>query len=155
MQRHFGISHQQALTQVTAQAAHSHAQNNSMAEHPSSHSSSTFTQQVYNINMQYIYSDTNNHNFESTVVPYCDQISQSAAIVVDKLVDDSYNWRKYGQKQDKGSDIQGAIINVTTQNVQSRRKSNVPLMEVTEIIYKGQHITRSHRLINDQKRLQH
>ncbi|KAK8965354.1 hypothetical protein KSP40_PGU022030 [Platanthera guangdongensis] len=100
------MSHQQALTQVTTQAAHSHAQNNSMAKHPS-------------------------------------------------LVDDSYNWRKYGQKQDKGGDIQGAIINVTTQNVQPRRKSNVPLMEVTEIIYKGQHITRSHRLINDQKRLQH
>ncbi|KAK8918426.1 putative WRKY transcription factor 4 [Platanthera zijinensis] len=81
------MSHQQALAQVTAQATHSHAQNNSLAEHPSSRSSSTFT------------SGTNSHNFESTVVPYCDQIFQSAVIVVDKLVDDGYNWRKYGKSR--------------------------------------------------------
>ncbi|KAK8948584.1 putative WRKY transcription factor 4 [Platanthera zijinensis] len=97
------MSHQHALAQVTAQATHSHAQNNSLA-------------------------GTNSHTFEFAVVPYCDQISQSAVIVVHKLVDDDYNWRKYGQKQVKGSDIQGSILNVTTQNVQSRRKSNVPLM---------------------------
>ncbi|KAK8940942.1 BTB/POZ domain-containing protein [Platanthera zijinensis] len=45
-------------------------------------------------------------------VPYCDQIYQSTVIVVDKLVDDDNNWRKYGQKQVKGKDIQGTIINV-------------------------------------------
>ncbi|KAK8940941.1 putative WRKY transcription factor 4 [Platanthera zijinensis] len=117
MQGHFGMSHQQALVQVTAQATHSHAQNNSLAGHPSSRSSGTFTQQVSNINMQYIYSGTNSHNFESAVVPYCDQIYQSTVIVVDKLVDDDNNWRKYGQKQVKGKDIQGTIINVITQNI--------------------------------------
>ncbi|KAK8918532.1 putative WRKY transcription factor 4 [Platanthera zijinensis] len=97
------MSHQQALVQVTAQATHSYAQNNSLE-------------------------GTNSHNFESAVVPYCDQISQSTIIIVYKFVDDGNNWRKYEQKQVKDSDIQGTIINVITQNIQSRRKSNVPLM---------------------------
>lgn len=136
---HIGMSHQQALAQVTAQATHSHAQNNSQAEHPSSRSSGTFTQPVSNINMQSIYSGTNNHNSESAVVPYCDQIS-SAAIVVDKPVDDGYNWRKYGQKQVKGSEYPRSYYKCTHPKCPVKKKVERSLDgQVTEIIYKGQH----------------
>ncbi|KAK8942974.1 putative WRKY transcription factor 4 [Platanthera zijinensis] len=137
---HFGMSHQQALAQVTAQAAHSHAQNNSLTEHPSSRSSGISTQQVSNINMQPIYSGTNNHNSESAVVPYCDQISQSTAIVVDKPVDDGYNWRKYGQKQVKGSEYPRSYYKCTHPKCPVKKKVERSLDgQVTEIIYKGQH----------------
>ncbi|KAL0911471.1 hypothetical protein M5K25_019615 [Dendrobium thyrsiflorum] len=109
---HFGMSHQQALAQVTAQAAHSHTQIHSQAEYPSSLSLVSLPQQK----------------------------AQPVALVVDKPVDDGYNWRKYGQKQVKGSEFPRSYYKCTHPKCPVKKKVERSLDgHVTEIIYKGQH----------------
>ncbi|KAI0498037.1 hypothetical protein KFK09_021278 [Dendrobium nobile] len=141
---HFGMSHQQALAQVTAQAAHSHTQIHSQAEYPSSLSSISLPQQVSTTNittaqpMQSITSAS--YKFASALIPHCDQKAQPVALVVDKPVDDGYNWRKYGQKQVKGSEFPRSYYKCTHPKCPVKKKVERSLVgHVTEIIYKGQH----------------
>lgn len=58
----------------------------------------------------------------------------------DKPADDGYNWRKYGQKQVKGSDFPRSYYKCTHPACPVKKKvERSPDGQVTEIIYKGQH----------------
>ncbi|XP_074381235.1 WRKY transcription factor SUSIBA2-like [Apium graveolens] len=54
--------------------------------------------------------------------------------------EDGYNWRKYGQKQVKGSEYPRSYYKCTQQNCQVKKKVERSLDgQITEIIYKGAH----------------
>ncbi|KAK2973432.1 hypothetical protein RJ640_007933 [Escallonia rubra] len=144
----FGMSHQQVLAQVTAQAAQSHSQMHTRAEYPSlsaapsaslpqplSFSSNLTTHQQ----MQPPMPDRNNIK-ESSDMFHSDQRSQPSSFTVDKPADDGFNWRKYGQKQVKGSEYPRSYYKCTHPNCPVKKKVERSLDgQVTEIIYKGQH----------------
>ncbi|OWM76674.1 WRKY transcription factor WRKY24-like [Punica granatum] len=57
-----------------------------------------------------------------------------------KKTDDGYNWRKYGQKQVKGSENPRSYYKCTFPNCQTKKKVETSLDgHVTEIVYKGTH----------------
>lgn len=140
------MTHQQALAQVTAQAAQSHSHMQIQAEYSSapassltqvsSFTASTTTNQQMPTSLQ-----------ESSVtvkkpsgVSQSDQGSQSASYIVDKPASDGYNWRKYGQKQVKGSEFPRSYYKCTHPGCPVKKKVERSLDgQVTEIIYKGQH----------------
>ncbi|CAN1321424.1 Probable WRKY transcription factor 3 [Linum perenne] len=111
----YGMSHQQALAQFTAQ-------NNSQMT-----SDSTIVR-----------STTETAKTEPS---YPEQRSQSSSfVVIDKPADDGYNWRKYGQKQVKGSEFPRSYYKCTHPKCPVKKKVERSLEgQVTEIIYKGQH----------------
>ncbi|KAL8161469.1 hypothetical protein V2J09_012958 [Rumex salicifolius] len=72
--------------------------------------------------------------------PNHDERPLASSVVVDKPADDGYNWRKYGQKQVKGSEFPRSYYKCThpTCPVKKLVERSVD-GQVTEIIYKGQH----------------
>lgn len=77
---------------------------------------------------------------ESSDFSHSDQRPQSSSYVSDKPADDSYNWRKYGQKHVKGSEFPRSYYKCTHPNCPVKKKVERSLDgQVTEIIYKGQH----------------
>ncbi|KAL8526558.1 hypothetical protein ACS0TY_015665 [Phlomoides rotata] len=57
-----------------------------------------------------------------------------------KKSDDGYNWRKYGQKQAKGSENPRSYYKCTFPNCSTKKKVEINLDgHVTEIVYKGSH----------------
>ena len=73
-------------------------------------------------------------------VSQSDQRSQPASFIVDKPAADGYNWRKYGQKQVKGSEFPRSYYKCTHPGCPVKKKVERSLDgQVTEIIYKGQH----------------
>ncbi|KAI3995455.1 hypothetical protein MKX01_006677 [Papaver californicum] len=144
-----GISHQQALAQVTAQASQFQFQPHIQAEYPSSaappavsfaqHPPFTFNsappQQIPTLTR-----DQKSNAVESSEVSQSDYRSQPTQLVADKPADDGYNWRKYGQKQVKGSEYPRSYYKCTYQNCVVKKKvERSHDGQVTEIIYKGQH----------------
>ncbi|KAJ4961102.1 hypothetical protein NE237_021012 [Protea cynaroides] len=143
----FGISHQQALAHVTAQAVHSQSQMHrqvefasslsaaptaSLAQHPSFQSNAATHEHAP------LSSDPKSAVMESSDLSHSDQRSQP--LTVDKPSDDGYNWRKYGQKQVKGSEYPRSYYKCTYPNCPVKKKVERSLDgQVTEIIYKGQH----------------
>ncbi|XP_010523478.1 PREDICTED: probable WRKY transcription factor 4 [Tarenaya hassleriana] len=112
----FGMTHQQALAQVTAQAvqANPHLQPHQPQYPPSS------APPISDLSVQ-----------ERRAQPL------NAA---DKPADDLYNWRKYGQKQVKGSEFPRSYYKCTHPGCPVKKKVERSLDgQVTEIIYKGQH----------------
>eukprot|EP00261_Vitis_vinifera_P027339 XP_010661104.1 PREDICTED: probable WRKY transcription factor 4 [Vitis vinifera] len=150
LQSPFGMSHQQALAQVTAQAAlsQSHmfiqaeyqpssleAPVESLAQDPSFITDATTHQQVPPLP-----SDPKSSMTESSEVSHSDRKSQPPSLVVDKPGDDGYNWRKYGQKQVKGSEYPRSYYKCTHLNCPVKKKvERSHDGQITEIIYKGQH----------------
>ncbi|KAI3691657.1 hypothetical protein L6452_31458 [Arctium lappa] len=66
--------------------------------------------------------------------------SQHPPVAADKPTEDGYNWRKYGQKQVKGSEYPRSYYKCTHQNCPVKKKVERNLDGlVTEIIYKGEH----------------
>ncbi|XP_076938232.1 putative WRKY transcription factor 4 [Bidens hawaiensis] len=67
-------------------------------------------------------------------------MSNVPPVAVDKPADDGYKWRKYGQKQVKGSEYPISYYKCTHPNcpVKKQVERSVEGL-VTEIIYKGQH----------------
>lgn len=55
--------------------------------------------------------------------------------------DDGYNWRKYGQKQVKGSENPRSYYKCTYPNCPTKKKVERSLVDgqITEIVYKGSH----------------
>ncbi|XP_051144612.1 probable WRKY transcription factor 3 [Andrographis paniculata] len=77
---------------------------------------------------------------DSSDVSFPDQKPQPQNIVIDKPSDDGYNWRKYGQKQVKGSEFPRSYYKCTFPNCPVKKKVERSLDgQITEIIYKGQH----------------
>ncbi|KAI3667804.1 hypothetical protein L6452_42873 [Arctium lappa] len=57
-----------------------------------------------------------------------------------KKLDDGYNWRKYGQKQVKGSENPRSYYKCTYRNCSMRKKVETSADgDITEIVYKGNH----------------
>lgn len=148
-QGNFGMSHQQALAQVTAQAAHSQFKIHSQPEYPSLLSIPATTCTIHHntsaVNMAPIpdistlSTNSNNTKLESAEASQADQRFQPAH-VVDKPADDGYNWRKYGQKMVKGSEYPRSYYKCTNPNCPVKKKVERSVDgQITEIIYKGQH----------------
>ncbi|OVA13402.1 DNA-binding WRKY [Macleaya cordata] len=146
----FGISHQQALAQVTAQASQFQSHRHIQAEYPSSLSAPPAASLAQNPSftfnsapphqMSTLTSDRKSNMVESSEVSNSDQRSQPPPLIVDKPADDGYNWRKYGQKQVKGSEYPRSYYKCTHPNCIVKKKVERSLDgQVTEIIYKGQH----------------
>nr|QWQ79525.1 WRKY transcription factor protein 7 [Zanthoxylum armatum] len=146
----FGMTHQQALAQVTAQAAQAQSHKQFPTEYPSSLPSAPAT------SMTQVSSFTANTTTHQQVPPpmpdssvemkessdfsHSDQRPQSSIYAVDKLADDPYNWRKYGQKHVKGSEFPRSYYKCTHPNCPVKKKVERSLDgQVAEIIYKGQH----------------
>ncbi|KAM0951421.1 putative transcription factor WRKY family [Dioscorea sansibarensis] len=132
----FGMSHQEALAQVTAQAVQFQSQVQPHEYLPTTTASQTqpLAQEVLPVT-----SDSENTAFESAEVSHSEHKSQSTTLV-DKPTDDGYNWRKYGQKQVKGSEFPRSYYKCTHPNCPVKKKVERSLDGlVTEIIYKGQH----------------
>ncbi|KAL9671633.1 hypothetical protein QQ045_009203 [Rhodiola kirilowii] len=101
----FGMSHQQALAQVTAQAAV--AQSNMQIQ-------ASFLSLTLNL--------------------------KPPIVAPDKPAEDGYNWRKYGQKQVKGSQYPRSYYKCTHFRCPVKKKvERSPEGRIIEIIYKGQH----------------
>lgn len=150
MQSPFGMSHQQALAQVTAQAVFAQSQMQMQADYqPSAETTSTeapVEQQSFTLNeaseQQGVasVSEPRNAQLETSELPPADKKYQPSSLVIDKPGDDGYNWRKYGQKQVKGSDYPRSYYKCTHLNCPVKKKvERAPDGRITEIIYKGQH----------------
>lgn len=138
MQGQFGLSH--------PQATHSQLQMHMQAENPSSLLSASMSQSFPTAKMSKVLHvpamtfDSNTHSSEAANASHSDQMSRMVPIVVDKPVDDGYNWRKYGQKQVKGSEYPRSYYKCTQPNCPVKKKVERSMDgQVTEIIYKGKH----------------
>ncbi|KAI5432144.1 hypothetical protein KIW84_036042, partial [Lathyrus oleraceus] len=147
----FGMSHQQALAQVTAQAVLAQSHNMHMQpeyqlvsleppterliEQPSFTRNEASEQQV-----AAPVSESRNAQMETSEVTHSDKKYQPPSLPIDKPADDGYNWRKYGQKQVKGSEYPRSYYKCTHLNCPVKKKvERAPDGHITEIIYKGQH----------------
>lgn len=134
----FGLSHQQAT--------HSQLRMHMQAENPSSLLSASLSQSFPTAKMSKVLHvpamtlDSNAQGSGADMASQSDQIPHPVPIVVDKPVDDGYNWRKYGQKQVKGSEYPRSYYKCTHPNCPVKKKVERSLDgQVTEIIYKGKH----------------
>ncbi|KAI3452264.1 hypothetical protein Pfo_008929 [Paulownia fortunei] len=148
LQSPFGMSHQQALAHVTAQAAlsqsymqmHAELQRSSstataeaVANHSSSAPSETLTQQTNPMP-----TEPESSKIESSEVSQSDR--KAAYVAADKPVSDGYNWRKYGQKHVKASECPRSYYKCTHLNCPVKKKVERSFDgRISEIIYKGQH----------------
>ncbi|BFG16746.1 hypothetical protein CerSpe_030200 [Prunus speciosa] len=146
----FGMTHQQALAQVTAQAA----QSSSYFHIPTEYSSSLSTAPTTSLTQLPAFTsdstapqempsgaaDSGVAIKESSDISHSDQRSQPSSFTVDKPNDDGYNWRKYGQKQVKGSEFPRSYYKCTHSNCPVKKKVERSIDgQITEIIYKGEH----------------
>ncbi|KAH0923967.1 hypothetical protein HID58_023985 [Brassica napus] len=133
IQGSFGMTHQQALAQVTAQAVQGNTSVQSQSEHPSS---TQQQQETSSEPMSQLPAPAQRDTVEVSVYEHRSSQPQSA----DKPADDGYNWRKYGQKQVKGSDFPRSYYKCTHPACPVKKKvERSQDGQVTEIIYKGQH----------------
>ncbi|KAL5225008.1 hypothetical protein ABZP36_011647 [Zizania latifolia] len=142
----FGMSHQQALAQVTAQASHSPLGMFDHTEQPSFSAAPTSSEAMQHMNSaanmagvsDMVTGTTNNENvaFQSAEASQRYQVNAP----VDKPADDGYNWRKYGQKVVKGSDCPRSYYKCTHPNCPVKKQvEHAEDGQISEIIYKGKH----------------
>ncbi|KAL8199441.1 hypothetical protein R6Q57_013009 [Mikania cordata] len=143
LQSPFGMSHQQALAHVTAQAALSQSYFNQVQSENGS--SATVAPEV---EPQMVNAVNANSELEDSQVGSPDgfQVSQSDVTVPQQIVSaladtkDVYNWRKYGQKQVKASEHPRSYYKCTHANCPVKKKVGQSLDgHITDIVYKGQH----------------
>ncbi|KAG8097415.1 hypothetical protein GUJ93_ZPchr0013g36113 [Zizania palustris] len=144
----FEMSHQQALAQVTAQAAHSPYSMINQADYSLPYSSTTTSALAsHHVNssanvtptqeIPTLSSHTCNNNIESTEVS---QVFQTSTLTIDKPSDDGYNWRKYGQKVVKGGKYPRSYYKCTHSNCPVKKKvERSSDGQIIQIIYRGQH----------------
>ncbi|KAI3462909.1 hypothetical protein Pfo_019572 [Paulownia fortunei] len=147
LQSPFGMSHQQALAHVTAQAALSqsfmqmqaefqHSLSTDAAEALANHSSApseTLTQQTNPLPPE-----PESSRIESSEASQSDK--KMAYVAGDKPASDGYNWRKYGQKHVKASECPRSYYKCTHLNCPVKKKVERSLDgHISEITYKGQH----------------
>ncbi|KAI3783752.1 hypothetical protein L1987_42838 [Smallanthus sonchifolius] len=94
------------------------------------------------------------HNANGTTVKPSNAVNQMAPIIQSKETimrnsEDGYNWRKYGQKQVKGSEYPRSYYKCTNPSCQVKKKvERSHDGHITEIIYKGAHNHQSQRNVN-------
>ncbi|XAR51703.1 hypothetical protein NMG60_11006414 [Bertholletia excelsa] len=157
LQSPFGMTHQQALAQVTAQAALSQSYMQIQAEQPSSVAASgePLTNNkplASDLDMQQVHSVVSEP--ESSIIE-SSEVSQSERkslpVSIGKPTNDGYNWRKYGQKQVKASEYPRSYYRCTHPGCPVKKKVERNLDgQITEIIYRGQH---NHELPQSNKRI--
>ncbi|XP_038893277.1 probable WRKY transcription factor 4 [Benincasa hispida] len=146
----FGMTHQQALAQVTMQAAEAYSHNQMQAASfsssvaPSASSSHVLTsflgEKTKDQTMQPPFQNFAVVSKEPLDNSQSEPRLQSSSCNVDRPADDGYNWRKYGQKQVKGSEFPRSYYKCTHPNCPVKKKVERSLEgQVTEIIYKGEH----------------
>ncbi|XP_048502575.1 probable WRKY transcription factor 3 isoform X3 [Beta vulgaris subsp. vulgaris] len=127
MQGNSDIAHQQALSQADVSAqqdkhwlfSNQHPSNLSMVELSQSIEPPTISQQML--------------DGEPTMLT-------SSTASADRPSYDGYNWRKYGQKQVKGSEYPRSYYKCTHPNCLVKKKVERSLDgQITEIVYKGEH----------------
>lgn len=141
-QGQLGIPHQHFLAQVTAQAQHIQSEYPSSSSAPAS-SIPRLQPHLSTVALQHnVPPRMPQHNIikESTELCHSDLKSQPSNFTVDKPANDGYNWRKYGQKQVKGSEYPRSYYKCTHADCPVKKKVERSLDgQITEIIYKGQH----------------
>ncbi|KAF1888704.1 hypothetical protein Lal_00036745 [Lupinus albus] len=147
----FGMSHQQALAQVTAQAvlaqSHMHMQADyhpsaaiTASTEPSVEQPSFLLNEPSEQQVLQSVSEPMNAQPGTSELTQTDKKYQPSSLAVDKPADDGYNWRKYGQKHVKGSEYPRSYYKCTHLNCPVKKKvERAPDGRITEIIYKGQH----------------
>ena len=95
----------------------------------SSSMQSTFTPEISGVQ------NNNKGGFQS------DYKQPQAHQTLSRRSDDGYNWRKYGQKQVKGSENPRSYYKCTYPNCPTKKKVERSLLDgqITEIVYKGTH----------------
>ncbi|XP_058226316.1 probable WRKY transcription factor 3 [Rhododendron vialii] len=159
LQSPFGMTHQQALAQVTAlatlsqslmQAEHqpsslATSEAESWSQYQSFPSNTTIQQQVHSV-----ISEPENSFMESSEASQSERKCQPPPATVDKPGNDGYNWRKYGQKQVKASEYPRSYYKCTELNCPVKKKVERNFDgKISEITYKGQH---NHELPQSNKR---
>lgn len=136
----YGISPQEALAQATLSLSHSHSHLG--IQHHDFHSSSSTQTSMLPSSTTYQPSTFNTLSRISENGPHPERTRppQSFPAPVDKPADDGFNWRKYGQKQVKGSEYPRSYYRCTSHNCPVKKKVERSFDgHITEIIYKGQH----------------
>ncbi|XP_047335199.1 probable WRKY transcription factor 3 [Impatiens glandulifera] len=147
----FGISHQQALAQVTAQAALSQQtympiqQDNQQNQQSFASIESFLSNQSFDFDptmgKEITISDPESSVMESSEVTQSDRKTLPPLPAVDRPANDGYNWRKYGQKQVKASEYPRSYYKCTYLNCPVKKKVERNFDgQITEITYRGQHI---------------
>lgn len=137
VQSPFGMSHQQALAHVTAQAAFSQSFKQLQADDYQHSSSALTSADSLELNPYSVPApETLQQKFPSP--PQSDK--KPGPITLDKPADDGYNWRKYGQKLVKAKEHPRSYYKCTYLNCPVKKKvERAPDGHVTEITYKGDH----------------
>ncbi|MCO5600377.1 hypothetical protein L7F22_054488 [Adiantum nelumboides] len=149
----YGLSHQQALAQVQAQATSQlvsgSAEAGTSAFEPTSSMPSVTTVATLtgaDVSSQAV--STHEPVTEALVESSEKTLSSSQPIVpghplphlVERPSEDGYNWRKYGQKQVKGSEYPRSYYKCTHPNCPVKKKVERSYEgQITEIVYKGEH----------------
>ncbi|CAA2946255.1 probable WRKY transcription factor 4 [Olea europaea subsp. europaea] len=148
LQSPFGMSHQQALAHVTAQAALSQSYMQMQAEFQRSSSANSAETTAHHM------SSAPNESSQNQIISLppeqtSSKIEQSevslserkpASVAVNKPTNDGYNWRKYGQKHVKASECPRSYYKCTHFNCPVKKKVERSVDgHITEITYKGQH----------------
>ncbi|KAK4426235.1 putative WRKY transcription factor 4 [Sesamum alatum] len=149
LQSPFGMSHQQALAHVTAQAALSQSfmqLQQAEFQHPSSadaaeasaKQSSSAPNETSTQRTNPLPPEPESLNLESPEVSQSDK--KTTYVAGDKPASDGYNWRKYGQKHVKASECPRSYYKCTHLNCPVKKKVERSLDgRITEITYKGRH----------------
>ncbi|KAF3628812.1 putative WRKY transcription factor 58 [Capsicum annuum] len=146
LQSPFGMSHQQALAHVTAQAALS--QSYLQGTSAQVLGTSDLDESSLQPQLDTMPSDQQIKKFE---LPQISQSEEKPYLnSVDKPASDGYNWRKYGQKMVKASECPRSYYKCTHVKCPVRKKVERSVDgHVTEITYKGHH---NHELPQPNKR---
>ncbi|WOL17998.1 WRKY transcription factor WRKY24 [Canna indica] len=107
---------------------------------PSDQEASKGRQQSWILQQQYNNSINNNRS-ESNAPTKSNSAPYSQAVqTLQRRSDDGFNWRKYGQKQVKGSENPRSYYKCTYPNCPTKKKVERSLDgQITEIVYKGTH----------------
>ncbi|KAJ0457372.1 putative transcription factor WRKY family [Helianthus annuus] len=143
LQSPFGMSHQQALAHVTAQAALSQSYFNPVQ--PENGSSATIVSEgesymVNAVNANPEIEDSQVGSPDGFPGSQSDVTEPQQVVSVSADTKDGYNWRKYGQKQVKASEHPRSYYKCTHPNCPVKKKVGQSLDgHITDIVYKGQH----------------
>ncbi|XP_073057786.1 probable WRKY transcription factor 4 [Primulina eburnea] len=141
----FGMSHQQALAHVTAQAALSQSYMQMQEEFHRSSSTEALEHRHSSKPKESSAQQTcvlpavpESSKVESSDISLSDK--RAASVAGDKPASDGYNWRKYGQKHVKASECPRSYYKCTHPNCPVKKKVERGVDgHVSEITYKGEH----------------
>lgn len=140
LQSPFGMSHQQALAHVTAQAALSQSYLNHAQPESRSSAPMVSGEEPQVVNAKWEPEDSQIGSPDELSVSLSDISEPQQIIYVPVDTNDGYNWRKYGQKQVKASEHPRSYYKCTHINCPVKKKVGQSLDgQISDIVYKGKH----------------